>query len=159
MAGRGRGWGGGGAHGGGDHLHHTLDVSENIVVPETDHAVAALLQLGGSSRIAHKAGRLVVLSAVEFDHQARGVACEVREVRTDRCLATEVRTINGKMPQVLPQHAFSIRWLMTHCACTWDTAVTFSLALSFAQTPPTPDPSPPLASLVWGGESERDRLL
>jgi hypothetical protein len=68
MAGRGRGWGAGAARGGGNRFHHALDVSKNIVVPEADHAVAALFQLGCSPRIARNAVCFIVLPAVKFDH-------------------------------------------------------------------------------------------
>jgi hypothetical protein len=41
MAGRGRGWGAGVAHGGDYDFYDAVDVTEHIVVPEPQYAVAA----------------------------------------------------------------------------------------------------------------------
>jgi len=110
MAGRGRGWGARVPHCCGDRLHHTFDIAEHIVVPEPQHAVAARLKIGGSFRIA----RFIVLAAVEFNDEARGMAGEVCIVRADRCLTAEVGACDRQMAQVLPQHALGVRWLVTH---------------------------------------------
>ena len=52
-----------------DHLHHTFDITEHIVVPEAKHAIAALFQIRLFACIARDAACFVVLAAVEFNHQ------------------------------------------------------------------------------------------
>jgi len=160
MAGKGRGRGAA-AHGSRDRLHHTLDIGEHIVVPEPQHAIAALVQIRCSPHIASDATCFVVLSAIEFNHKAGAMAGEVCEVRTDSCLAAKVRAVHGEMTQMLPQHALRRRRLVTHHTRARHASVTFSLIWSLPQSPPTPDPSPPLALLAWGGETRgttRDSL-
>src|SRR4051794_19906279 len=101
MAGGGRG-GGGMLQRWGDWLRYSLDVAQNIIVPEAQHAMAARHQIGGAPRIARDALILVVLPAVELNHETGLMTCKVRVVGADRCLSTKVRTMNRKMPQMLP---------------------------------------------------------
>jgi hypothetical protein len=174
MAGRGRGWGAA-AQGSRDCLHHTLDIGEHIVVPEPQHAIVARVQVRGSLRIRCDATRLIVLSTIEFDHQTRAMAGEVREVWTNRCLPAKVRAVDAQAAKMLPQNPFGIGRLVPHRAGARHASVTSSLIWSLPQRPPTPDlpslrfggreckpaiasatagdPSPPLASLAWGGET------
>src|SRR3954469_12629345 len=96
MAGGGGGGGGGGgaaAHGSRDCLHHTLDISQHIIVPEPQHAIAARVQVPGPFRIGSDAGRKFVLPTIGFDHDPRAMAGEVRKVWTDGCLAAKVRAV------------------------------------------------------------------
>jgi hypothetical protein len=68
MAGRGRGWEAV-ADSGCDHVHDALDIAEHVVVPETQHAIAARFQISASSHIGGDASRFVVLSAIDLDHE------------------------------------------------------------------------------------------
>jgi hypothetical protein len=154
MAGRGRGWGAI-AHGGRNYFHHPFDIAEYVIVPETENTVAARLKISRASCVIRDARHFVVLSAVELDHEARAMAGEICEVRTDRCLAAEVGAVHRQMTKVLPQETLGVGRLMPHCASARHAQVAFSLARRLLQAPPTPDPSPPLASLVWGGEKQR----
>src|SRR5882757_3590790 len=94
MAGRGRGWGAAFAHSGSYYLHHALDIAQHVIVPKPQHAIAARLKIGSSSCIRGDAARFVVLSAIEFDHQARGMTSEVRKVSTEGCLSPKMRAID-----------------------------------------------------------------
>src|SRR5262245_55603139 len=118
MAGRGRGWGADLSDGGSDGFHHPLDITQHIIVPETQHAIAARVEIIGTSRIGSDAMRLVVLSTIELNHEARTVTREVREVRSDRRLAPKMGIIHRQMTEVLPQHALGVGWLVAHRAGT-----------------------------------------
>jgi hypothetical protein len=95
MAGRGRGWGAGVAHGCNDHFHHALDISEHIVVPESQHAIAAFREFSCTLCIAGDAIAFIVLPAI--DDESRAMTGEISEVWTDRCLAAEMRARDFKV--------------------------------------------------------------
>jgi hypothetical protein len=101
MAGRGRGWGAV-AESGRNHFHYPLDIPEHVVVPETQHAIAARFEVRGSSRIGIDASRFIVLSTIDLDHKPRPMAAEVSEVWSDRRLSPEMRAIHGEMAQMQP---------------------------------------------------------
>src|SRR4051812_15998787 len=140
MAGRGRGWGAGAAHSSRDCLHHTLDIAEHVVVPETQHAIAARVQLRGPLRIRCDATCFIVLSTIEFDHKPGAMTGEVREVGADGCLPAKVRAVDRQITQVLPQHALGIGRLVTHRAGARYASVTFS-DLELASKAPHPRPA------------------
>jgi hypothetical protein len=48
------------------------------------------------------------MSTIQFDDKARRMAGEIDKIRSDCCLATEVRGSNGVTPEMLPQLPFGI---------------------------------------------------
>ena len=109
-------------------------------------------------RIARQSRSFVVLPAVKLDDEARGVAGEIREVRSDRRLTAEVRACDRQMAQMLPEHALGVGRLVTHLPRAGNARVTVSLGPSLLQEPPTPDPSPPLAALAGEGSRSAGAL-
>jgi hypothetical protein len=75
--GRGQGWGD--AQSCADDLHDTVDVSQNLVVPKSKHAVAVRVEKFGSPVVRSGAAHLVVLPAINFDHKAPLMAGEICE--------------------------------------------------------------------------------
>ena len=71
-----------------DDLKYAVDVAVNVVIPETENAIAACVQIACSFAISRT---LSVLPAIEFDHEPIRMTGEVREVGTDRGLAAKVR--------------------------------------------------------------------
>ena len=72
----------------GDRFQHPVEIVENIVVPEPQHAVAVSRQLGTALFIFHHP--LCVLSAVELDHKFARWAGEVGDAGADRMLTPKL---------------------------------------------------------------------
>ena len=66
-----------------DLLQHAIDILEDLVVPEADHAITLAVQPARSRLILRRSR--VVLAAVDFDDQPRLQAAEVNDVVAD-CL-------------------------------------------------------------------------
>jgi hypothetical protein len=79
-------------------LHHALGIRQDLVVPTSDHAIAAALEPGGVRRTL-----LRVLAAVDFDDESCLGTKEVDDVAAYRLLAAEAETIELLAPQLRPQ--------------------------------------------------------
>jgi hypothetical protein len=75
-------------------LHHALHTFGDVVVPEPKHAVAFSFQPSRPHIIMGFVLGFCVLRAVDFDQQSGRHAAEVGNVRPDRDLAPEVRTLD-----------------------------------------------------------------
>jgi hypothetical protein len=87
----------------------SLTIAQHIVVPEAQHLEALRPEPRGPDRISSFPARLVVLSAVDLDHDAPAEPDEVDDLRSDRCLAAEWNGVIAKRPQQTPHLAFRIR--------------------------------------------------
>ena len=88
------------AEGAGDLFEDACHVFRHVVVPEAEDRVAVCLDQAGALDVG---GVSYVLAAVEFDHQPRSTAGEVRYVWPDRKLAHELGALDLSRPQSLPQ--------------------------------------------------------
>ena len=94
-----------------DSFKHPVGVSQNLVVPKTDEAVAVGFDAGGPLSICLDR----VLPAVAFDRQAKAPARKVDHVLANRKLAREFRArLTGA--QMRPENTFCIRHLATQIA-------------------------------------------
>jgi hypothetical protein len=71
-----------------DHFKYAINISENIIVPESQDAVAVRFQCLGSLRIC-RCGRSM-LATVNLDNKARAVTCEIDDVLLDPDLPAEM---------------------------------------------------------------------
>jgi hypothetical protein len=71
---------------------HPINIGQNIVVPETQHTIAARLEKVSSYRIGVCLRRLPMLPAVQFDDKAKLMTGEIGVVRPDRRLSAKMRT-------------------------------------------------------------------
>jgi hypothetical protein len=69
---------------------NAFDIAQDIVVPESKHAVAARLEKIGTHHINRHLIVKSMLSAIDFDHDAQFMTGEVCVVRSDRCLSAKV---------------------------------------------------------------------
>ena len=68
-------------------FQHTLQLVQNLIIPETKNSVSSALQIGGSPSIV---GHLIdVLSAIGFNDQFGLQAYEIDYIRFDYHLASE----------------------------------------------------------------------
>ena len=94
-------------------LHDGVDVVQHFVVPETKDAIALRRQERGPLFVGDDLVGLAMSAAVDLDQQPSLVTGEIREVGTDRRLATKVRVVDGKMPEMPPQLSFGVGHLAT----------------------------------------------
>ena len=82
-----------------DRFEDGFGVLKHVVVPEADHPVAEAFDCAGASGV----GGLAMLAAVDLDHQARGAAREVGNVRADRELEDEFGAFDLAGAEALPE--------------------------------------------------------
>lgn len=98
---------------GADAFQHAIHIREDIMVPEADDAVAMRFDQRGARDVA-VAGRM--LSAVQFDHQSRRPASEVRDMCPDRKLTDEFEAVDLPRAQSRPQRLFRFGRVAVQCA-------------------------------------------
>ena len=108
----------GGARGGGrcdgavNNLKHAIDVSEHVVIPEAENAIALRFEKFSSLRVP---ARLV--PAVNFDDELRGMIGKIYDVGTQPDLPSEMGLRDREaMPQMPPQFPLSFGRRGPHCA-------------------------------------------
>ena len=74
-----------------DHLHYTLGVPKNFVIPEPKDVETLVVKMCIACRIGAKAFLRIVLAAVDFNHETRRVAGEINDEMIDRNLAPKVK--------------------------------------------------------------------
>jgi hypothetical protein len=85
---------------------HVLGIQEHVVIPESNHLVPHGRKVAGSTLIV--AGTLDMLPAIDLDDQFDLGADEVGDVRTDRHLPAEAKTLDLAASQLLPELALGV---------------------------------------------------
>ena len=88
----------------GNAIDDAFDVLVDLGHPESQHAKAQLAQPAISPRVIDKL--IAVVVAIDFDHQPRLQAGEVREVGPDRNLASELVSQQLPASQAVPEPPF-----------------------------------------------------
>jgi hypothetical protein len=101
----GEGWEGVPAQLGGNRRVHAFGVRQHLVIPEPEDPVTLLLQEMVALRFLLRAG---VLTAVDFDNQARVVANEIDNVTPERHLRAKSMSIDLARSQEPPHPSFRI---------------------------------------------------
>ena len=78
-----------------DNSHSRVGLKQHVVVPETKHSVALRFEKASTRIVFGDPIRLGVTAAVEFDDQLALMTGKIRIIRTDRCLAPEVRALRS----------------------------------------------------------------
>src|SRR5207302_9797935 len=86
--------GGGRCNGALNRLQHTIDVSEDVVIPEAQHAIALRFEKFGALQIS--IGQFSVLPAVNLNDQPGLMTCKIDNVRAQPHLPPEMRAIDSK---------------------------------------------------------------
>jgi hypothetical protein len=87
-------------------LQHAVGIAEDIVVPETENAIAFGLDEFSTGLIVSDI--VGMLPTVDLDDESLGKADKIREIRTDRHLATP-SALRQTLSKRLPQTLFGIR--------------------------------------------------
>ena len=79
------------------------------MIPESQDAVAALLEKTGAIFVIGARAVRTMLSTIKFNDQLHGRAEEIHDVGTDGLLAAETEALKLAAPKERPQNAFGIR--------------------------------------------------
>ena len=88
--------------------HHSVDFSQDLIIPEAKHSIAMRIEESGAVCIGSDSLGFAMLAAIHFNDDALLVAREVDEVGTDRRLATEMRAFCRQASQVPPELSLGI---------------------------------------------------
>ena len=92
-----------------DPLKHGSQITGDLGIPEPNDTIALLLEPDLPFVISFGSLIVIVMSAIEFENEAFGRTEEVDNVRTDRCLAPEMRAVYWNFFQGPPQGALMRR--------------------------------------------------
>ena len=96
-------------------LKHAIDVSEHVVIPEAENAIALRFEKFSSLRV--PARLLGMVPAVNFDDELRGMIGKIYDVGTQPDLPSEMGLRDREaMPQMPPQFPLSFGRRGPHCA-------------------------------------------
>jgi hypothetical protein len=95
-----RGWRRAFLDSGEDRVLHDVHLPKDLVVPEADDTVSEARQMSLARRVPRA---VAVLGSVDLDHEFRGAAAEIGEVRTQRLLALEFVPGQPSVAQFMPK--------------------------------------------------------
>jgi hypothetical protein len=87
-------------------LKNTVDVSQDVMIPEAHDVIAGFFQDSGSRSI--RGGSLRVLAPVDLDYELQVKRYKVHDVARDRLLAFELGTLEPPPSQLAPHQLLGI---------------------------------------------------
>src|SRR5205807_4319576 len=90
-------------NGGVNYFHDAVDVADDLVIPEADHAVALRFEPPSARLVAFCVFTLVMLPAVHLDQQLRSHAGKVCYVGANRNLTAEVTSEHRHLAEMTPE--------------------------------------------------------
>ena len=94
--------------GGGDCFQYALPVSHHIMVVEAKYAKAFTCKKRVTTGVALHMWGLEMLTSIELDYEACGMADEIHDIRADRYLPTKARALHAMRAQSSPYQPFGI---------------------------------------------------
>jgi hypothetical protein len=88
-----------------NHRPHTVEILQDIVVPESDHSKSLALQISGSARVVFWR----VLTSVDLDDEAFLRTKKIDDLAVDFDLLAELKPIELSRAQDAPEFPFGIR--------------------------------------------------
>jgi hypothetical protein len=89
-------------------VHNTLEISQYVVVPKSQHTKPALPQIGIALLVRLQAFCKVVLTAINLNDEPRRIACEVNDEMVDRNLAAKMKAEGFQPAKLVPQFSFRV---------------------------------------------------
>ena len=97
-----------------DSLKHFVHIGEHLIVPKSKYAIAARAQKGRADFIFQQS--VGMLAAVELNDKAPFDRTEVRKIRSNRMLTSELHPSCAATAQMPPQDSFGVGLLTTQSA-------------------------------------------
>ena len=94
-------------------LKNTVDIAQDVVIPEANDMVSAFFQDPGPSRIL---GTLCVLAAIDFDNELEVQRDKIDDVTGDRLLPFELDAFEPPIAQLAPHHLLGFGHPASQCA-------------------------------------------
>jgi hypothetical protein len=136
-------------NGGMDGCHDSIDLLQNLIVPESKDAISTGVQESGPDII--RGNPVEMLAAVNFNNNPFSVARKIHKIRTDRGLPAEMRGSIWKLPQMPPELSLGVRHGAAKLACFCDAPIDLG-SRSIHGPPPHPLPA---ARSARGGREEQ----
>jgi hypothetical protein len=86
----------------------SIPFGQGLAIREAQYLIAEAIHFLRPNAVGYQRFRLEVLAAIQFDNEHRFNTSEVREVRTDRTLTTELVAIKLAVAKCRPQASFSV---------------------------------------------------
>src|SRR5262249_3005039 len=127
---------------------HSLRLLQNLIVPESQHAIALRIEKFASHRICPETGRM--LAPVHLDDETPFVASIINKIGADRGLATKMKFLSQQQPQMPPKLPLGVGHRAAKLARSLHTVVDLPRFSCLRHC--SPPPSPPHHSLRSRGE-------
>ena len=92
-----------------DSLENPLDVSADIVVPDTKHTIAFAREPSRTRLVTNSLRIVAMLRSIDLDDQSRRHTGKIGDVRSDRDLPAKVSSRDWYTAEVTPEPCFRIR--------------------------------------------------
>ncbi len=86
--------------------HHSFDLVQHLIVPETEDAIPTGFQEFSSNTICMMP--IEMLTSVHFDDNSLLMAGEIHKIGTDRRLTAEMRPLARKLPKMPPEFPLGV---------------------------------------------------
>ena len=83
-------------------------IRKQLHVPNPHHPITTGFQERGSLRIVFAISGFIVLTTVQLDNQLYAMTCEIRDIRADRRLPPEMKSLTFKLPKVTPKQSLCV---------------------------------------------------
>ena len=110
-----------------DVLCNVIEIRNGVEVPEPENAVAARLKKCGSFSIVSSILGPGVLRPVKFNDNLRTMAREIRNVPSDRSLASKVKAVTFASAQCAPHQTLRLRGCPSQLARASDSHCSFAI--------------------------------
>ena len=97
---------------------YTSEISHNIRIRNTDHRHTECFQIFRTDLIDSLILWLIMLGAVQLDHELRFGAIEIRDIFSKNCLPTKLCRMIAKV--IIPQMPLLLRHFPTEVSCIFN---------------------------------------
>jgi hypothetical protein len=94
-------------------FHHAREILPDVVIPETEHAVALAFEPLRSHPVADFRLAFAMLRTVDFDDETARRTGKVDDIISDGHLAAEMSAARPKPLQMAPQQSFGVGRILT----------------------------------------------
>jgi hypothetical protein len=98
-------------------LSHYVQVLQNIIVGETEHANSTLGQNSITFFVVHELLQITVLSTISFNGQICLNTEEIKDVSVDWKLSAKSEAVDLMLAENRPEFLFRVGWLLAHFSC------------------------------------------
>jgi hypothetical protein len=88
-----------------NHGEHAFRISENVVVPKSEHSITFIYQAAIADRVS---GRLIVLPAVHLNNQSPFTTNEIADITKYRFLPDKLMPVDLPVANAIPENGLCV---------------------------------------------------